>query len=245
MLLAVLLVSIAGMAQANEWFKTANEAYNDGDFEQALALYSDIENSWVESAELYYNMGNTYYKMKKYPMSILYYEKALKLDPGDEDIRANLEIANLAVVDKINELPQSFIARWWNGTKSRLSADGWAWISVSAFALLLLCLFAFLMARRTVLRKAGFFAGLVFLLCLVFSVVFAVGNYADQRRQDEAIVMTSTVNVKSSPSDASVDLFVLHEGAKVRILDSTKGWNKIRIADGSVGWLQAESMIAF
>ena len=245
MILAVLLVSVAGMAQVNEWFKEANDAYNEGDFEQALVLYGNIEDSGMESAELYYNMGNTYYKMKKYPMSILYYEKALKLDPGDEDIRTNLEIANLAVVDKINVLPQSFIARWWNGAKSKLSADGWAWVSVGAFALLLLCLFAFLMARRTGLRKVGFFAGLLMLLCLAFSVVFAIGNYTDQRSQDEAIVMTSTVNVKSSPSDISVDLFVLHEGAKVRILDSTKGWNKIRIADGSVGWLPAESMIAF
>lgn len=245
LIIIAVVVSTLGMAQSNNWFEEGNAAYNEGDYEQALALYGNIEESGLESAELYYNMGNTYYKMKKYPMSILYYEKALKLAPGDEDIRTNLEIANLAVVDKINVLPQSFFVRWWNNAKSKLSADGWAWVSVAAFALLLLCLFAFLMSRRTGLRKTGFFAGLLLLLCLAFSVVFAVENYNDQKRHDEAIIMTSTINVKSTPSDASIDLFVLHEGAKVRILDNMNGWNKIRIADGSLGWLPEDSMIAF
>ena len=178
-------------------------------------------------------------------MAILFYEKALKLNPSDEDIRTNLEIANLAVVDKINVLPQSFIARWWNTLKSSLSADGWAWASVAAFALFLLCLFAFLMSRRTGLRKAGFFMGLLVAVCLVLSVVFAVGKYQDARQQDEAIVMTPTVTVKSSPNENSVDLFVLHEGTKVRVMDTSNGWNKIKIADGSVGWLQAEAMTVF
>lgn len=245
MILAFLMVSVLGTAQSNNWFEEGNAAYNEGDYEQALALYSNVESSGLESAELYYNMGNTYYKIKEYPMSILYYEKALKLAPGDEDIRTNLEIANLAVVDKINVLPQSFIQRWWNGAKTKLSADGWAWVSVAAFALLLLCLFAFLMARQTGLRKTGFFAGLLLFLCLTFSVIFAIENYSDQKRHDEAIIMTPTVNVKSTPSDSSIDLFVLHEGAKVRILDTMKGWNKIRIADGSLGWLQEDTMIAF
>lgn len=245
MILAFLALAMTGMAQSNNWFEEGNAAYNEGNYEQALTMYGNVVDSGLESAELYYNMGNTYYKMKKYPMSILYYEKALKLAPGDEDIRTNLEIANLAVVDKINALPQSFVARWWNGAKSSLSTDGWAWVSVVVFALLLLCLFAFLMARRAGWRKTGFFAGLLLLLCLAFSVAFAVGNYNDQKRQDEAIIMTSTVNVKSTPSEAGIDLFVLHEGTKVRILDTMNGWNKIRIADGSIGWLQTESMIAF
>lgn len=233
------------MGQVNEWFDQANKAYNGGDYEQALDLYGNIVDSGMESAELYYNMGNTYYKMRQYPMSILYYEKALKLRPGDEDIRTNLEIANLAVVDKINVLPQSFIGRWWGGLKSSLSADQWAWVSVITFAMFLVCLFTFLMARRTGVRKAGFFVGLLFALCLILSVWFAVDKYHELSRQDQAIVMTPTVTVKSSPSESSVDLFVLHEGTKVQIMDNTNGWNKIKIADGSIGWLQAETMKTF
>jgi tetratricopeptide (TPR) repeat protein len=229
----------------NNWFEDGNAAYSEGNYEQALTFYTHVVEVGMESAELYYNMGNTYYKMKQYPMSILYYEKALKLDPGNEDIRTNLEIANLAVVDKINVLPQSFIKRWWNSLKTLFSPDGWAWCSVITFGLLLLCLFAFLMARRSGLRKLGFFVGLLMVACLVLSLVFSIQKYKDLKVQDEAIVMTPTVTVMSSPSENSVGLFVLHEGSKVRILDTAKDWNKIRIADGSVGWLQTEHTIAF
>ena len=245
-LILALMVSVAGMAQdADNRFKEANDAYNEGNFEQALTGYNTIEAEGLESAALYYNMGNTYYKMKDFPHAILYYEKALKLDPSDEDIRVNLEIANLAVVDKINPIPQSFLARWRNILRSSFSADGWAWLSVAFFALLLTCLFAFLMSRRMGLRKLGFFVGLVALVCLAFSVVFAFESQRALSRHDEAIVMTPTVTAKSSPSDQSVDLFVLHEGTKVRVLDSARDWNKIRIADGSVGWLPATDMTQF
>lgn len=227
------------------WLVEGNTAYDEGNYEQALTLYSQIEEAGVESAALYYNMGNTFYKMKSYPMAILYYEKALKLNPGNEDIRTNLEIANMAIVDKINVLPQSFIQRWWNGLKQSFSADGWAWVSVAMFGLFLVSLFVFLMSRRIGWRKAGFFVGIVALVCFALSLVFAIGQYRDLKYQDEAIIMTPTVTAKSSPSVNSVDLFVLHEGTKVRILDSAKDWNKIRIADGSLGWLQASDMVAF
>lgn len=229
----------------NNWFEDGNTAYDEGNYEQAMTFYNSIVEVGMESADLYYNMGNTYYKMKDYPHAILYYEKALKLNPGDEDTRVNLEIANLAVVDKINPIPQSFLKRWWNNLKSLFSADGWAWLGVGLFAVLLTCLFAFLMSRRTGLRKLGFFVGLVALLCLTLSVIFAVESQRSLSRHDEAIVMTPTVTVMSSPSDQSVGLFVLHEGAKVRVLDSARDWNKIKIADGSVGWLPASDMTEF
>ncbi len=229
----------------DNWFEDGNAAYNDGNYEQALNFYNSIVESGMESADLYYNMGNTYYKMKGYPKAILYYEKALKLDPSNEDIRTNLEIANLAIVDKINPIPESFIAKWWHGLGAMFSADGWAWFSIVSFALLLACLFLFLMSRRMGLRKTGFFVGVLTVVCLGLSLYFALTRQKDMRIQDEAIIMTPTALVKSSPSENSVDLFVLHEGSKVRVMDGANGWNKIKIADGSVGWLQAENMIAF
>lgn len=249
-ILTVMVMSMVGMAQESSqmcktWLQDANAAYNAASYEQALLIYGKIEEAGMESAALYYNIGNTYYKMKEYPKAILYYEKALKLDPADEDIRTNLEIANLAIVDKITPIPQSFIARWWNGLKSMLSADGWAWMSVVAFAMVLLCLFLFLMSRRTGWRKAGFFVGILMLLFLAVSVLFAVERQRDLKQKNEAIIMTPTVTAKSSPSMTSVDLFVLHEGTKVRILDTASDWMKIKIADGTVGWLPAEDMVAF
>ena len=253
----MMMVASTGWAQLssvsyNNWFEDGNAAYAEGNYGQALTFYNSIVDAGMESADLYYNMGNTYYKMKDYPHAILYYEKALKLNPGDEDIRVNLEIANMAVVDKINVIPQSFIVRWWNGLKTMLSADGWTWLSLAFFALLLVCLFVFLMSRQTGVRKLGFFFGLLVAVCLALSVVFAAEEQRDLNRHDQAIIMTSTVNVKSSPSVQSVDLFVLHEGAKVRVLDTYQSkldqdreWNKIKIADGSVGWLPASDMTSF
>ena len=244
-----LMLAMVGMAQQTDsfgqWFDEGNAAYNEGNYEQAMTAYQRIVDAGMESGDLYYNMGNTYYKMKDYPHAILFYEKALKLDPSDEDIRVNLEIANMAVVDKITPIPQSFLERWWNTLRSAFTADGWAWLSVAFFALLLFCLFAFLMSRRMGLRKMGFFVGVVALLCLALSVAFAIENQQAMTRQDQAIVMTPTVTAKSSPSEQSVDLFVLHEGTKVRVLDSARDWNKIRIADGSVGWLPASDMTQF
>lgn len=247
-IILALLVSATAMAQSDmptTWFEEGNAAYNEGNYDLALEKYGHIVDFGVESAPLYYNMGNVYYKLKEYPLSILYYEKALKLDPRNEDIKVNLEIANLAVADKIEKIPEPFYVRWWNSLKSLFSVDGWAWVSIVAFVLTLFCLYLFLMSRRTGVRKVGFFVGLLTLLALVLSVTFAIGKHRQLSRQDEAIVTTPTVTVKSSPSVSSVDLFVLHEGSKVQILDRSMEWNKVRIADGSEGWLQAEDMIAF
>lgn len=247
-ILMVVMVWLTGMGMAQSqkaWFEEGNAAYNEGSYEKALDKYNLIIEAGLESASLYYNMGNTYYKMKDFPHAILYYEKALKLDPGNEDIKTNLQIANLAIVDKIEPIPQSFILRWWNALKSLFAVDGWAWVSIASFAMLLCCLFLFLMARRIAWRKLGFFAGILLLLVLALSVVFSIEKSHDLNHQDEAIVMTPTVTAKSSPSVTSVDLFVLHEGTKVRILDSTEEWSKIKIADGSVGWLPVKDMTAF
>lgn len=250
--LLVLMVVLTGwcVAQSSDesyktWFNEANAAYNEGNYEEALEKYNQIVDSGMESAPLYYNMGNTYYKMRDYPHSILFFEKALKLDPANEDIRTNLEIANLAVVDKIEQLPQSFVARWWNNLKSLFSVDGWAWVSVISFGLVLLSLYLFLMSRRMGWRKTGFFAGLLFFVVFALSIVFAIDKHRDVNHADEAIVMTPTVTVKSSPSVSCVDLFVLHEGTKIKILDTAEDWNKIKIANGSVGWIQNKDVVAF
>ena len=249
--LLICLLAVVGLgrvcAQENseEWFNQANAAYNAGNYESAMTLYEQILASEVESVPLYFNMGNTYYKMREYPMAIYYYEKALKLDPSNEEVQTNLAIANQAIVDKIEPVPQSFIVRGWRNARASLSGDQWAWCSIVAFALLLFALFLFLRSRRMGLRKLGFFAGLVFLLVFGLSVVFAMQLKQASENQDQAIIMSPTVTVKSTPNEISVDLFVLHEGTKVDILETNEGWSKIRIANGSVGWLQADFMRPF
>ena len=249
LLIYILALMGLGSIQAQEnvdvWFEQANAAYNAGNYDSAMVLYEKILASDMESVPLYFNMGNTYYKMREYPMAIYCYEKALKLDPSNEDVQTNLAIANRAIVDKIEPMPQSFIERWWQNARALFSGDQWAWLSIVVFALLLVSAFMFLRSRKMGLRKLGFFVGLVFLLVFVLSVVFAMQLKQSSLTQGQAIIMTPTVNVKSSPNETSVDLFVLHEGTKVDVLETENGWNKIRIANGSVGWLSEDSMRCF
>ncbi len=246
--MALSLVSaknIFAQDDAKVWFNQANAAYNAASFDSALMLYNRIVDAGFESSSLYFNLGDTYYKMHEIPMAILCYEKSLKLDPSNEDARVNLEIANAGIVDKIEAVPQSFIARGWNNLKTCFSGDQWAVLSVVAFALLLLCLFLFLRASKMGWRKTGFFVGLLLFIVFALSVVFSAQLKHESLADDHAIIMTPTVTVKSSPNEASVDLFVLHEGTKVTLMDQTDGWNKIKIANGSIGWLPEQVMRAF
>ena len=160
-------------------------------------------------------------------------------------MRTNLAIANLAIVDKIEPVPQSFIEKGWNGLKLSLSGQQWTILSIMAFGLLLVSAFLFLRSRQMGLRKFGFFFGLIMLVVFALSVLFAAQLKRASLIEDQAIIMNPTVTVKSTPNESSVDLFVLHEGAKVQILDQADGWNKIKIANGSIGWLQAETMLPF
>lgn len=247
LLILMSLFALVGRAQqsAEVWFEQANAAYNAGNYDSARIVYERILATDMESVPLYFNLGNTYYKMREYPMAIFYYEKALKLDPSNEEVQTNLAIANQAIVDKIEPVPQSFIVKGWRNARASFSGDQWAWCSIVAFALLLFALFLFLRSRKMAVRKLGFFSGIVFLLAFGLSVIFAMQLKQASENQDQAIVMTPTVTVKSTPNEISVDLFVLHEGTKVDILETNEGWSKIRIANGSVGWLQADFIRPF
>lgn len=236
---------VAAQESYDAWFEQANAAYNEGNYQSALDLYNNIVEAERESVPLYFNLGNTYYKMGTYPMAIYYYEKALKLDPSNADVKTNLEIANLAIADKIESIPQSFIVKGWNNVKNMFSSNAWATVSVICFTILLVALFLFLRARRMGLRKVGFFVGILALLVFVFSFIFSMEKRNEAKEKNHAIIMTPAVTVKSSPNDGSVDLFVLHEGTKVTLLDETDGWNKVRIANGSEGWLPSDASLAY
>lgn len=236
---------VAAQESYDAWFEQANAAYNEGNYQSALDLYNNIIEAEQESVPLYFNLGNTYYKMGTYPMAIYYYEKALKLDPSNADVKTNLEIANLAIADKIESIPQSFIIKGWNNVKNMFSSNAWATVSVICFTILLAALFLFLRARRMGLRKVGFFVGILALLVFVFSFIFSMEKRNEAKEKNHAIIMTPAVTVKSSPNDGSVDLFVLHEGTKVTLLDETDGWNKVKIANGSEGWLPSDASLAY
>lgn len=226
-------------------FAKANLYYNESKYDTALVIYQQIIDEGFVSAPLLYNIGNTYFKLRIYPMAILNYEKALKLEPNNEEIKQNLAIANALITDKIEPMPVFFLTKWWRNTGNMLSANGWAKTSLYLFGILLLLLFLYLTSRTKGLRKATFFTGIVVILLFVSSIIFASQKHNYLNEHNEAIVMSPTITVKSSPSSSGVDLFVLHEGSKVEILDKTESWDKIKIADGNVGWLPSSATIKY
>jgi tetratricopeptide (TPR) repeat protein len=220
----------------------ANEAYNNGSFTEAISLYGSVIDSGYVSAELYYNLGNAYYKVKDIPSAILYYEKALKLDPKDEQTRFNLHIANSQITDKIEAVPAMFYVRWWKALSGMFAPDAWARVTIGLLILLIILVTIFIVTRNMAIRRMTFWAGLIFSVLLLTSFYIAYQQYNLQSSDNYAIVFTPTVTVKSSPAKNSVDLFVIHEGTKVEITDQVEGWYEIRIANGSIGWLPMDSM---
>lgn len=243
--LMLLAVGLKAQVLQNQEFTKANFYYNESKYDTALVIYEGILKDGYVSAPLLYNIGNTYFKMRNYPMAILNYEKALKLDPTDADIRQNLVIANALITDKIEPLPVFFLTKWWRNLGNMLTANGWATVTLVLLGIFLLLLFLYLTARTSGGKKAMFFLGIIMILLLICSGIIALQKYSYLNERNEAIIMKPTITVKSSPSSTGVDLFVLHEGTKVTILDKDGDWDKIKIADGSVGWLPSSSSIKY
>lgn len=241
------IASIGMMAQSiqDQKFAKANYYYNESRYDTAVIIYERIMEEGFVSAPLLYNIGNTYFKMRNYPMAILYYEKALKLDPTNKEIKQNLAIANALITDKIEPMPVFFLTKWWRNIGNQLSANGWADASLKLFGLLLILLFVYFTARTRGVRKASFFTSILVIILFVCSLIFAYQKHQYLNEQNEAIVMTPTITVKSSPSSSGVDLFVLHEGTKVEIMDKADNWDKVKIADGSVGWMPSSASIKY
>lgn len=239
----ILALSITVVKGNNdELFRQANQDYKNKAWDKAIAGYSKLLSNGQESAAVYFNMGNASFKKNDLPNAILYYEKARKLNPGDADIQYNLKIANARIVDKIDVLPELFYKRWWNDTRSFFTADGWAWSALISLCLFFTFFTFYLVLRSSSLRRTSFFTSLLVLLFFVLSMVFSSQSYNLIINQREAIVFEPAVPVKSSPDETGTDLFMLHEGTKVKILDNVGDWYRVAIASGSDGWVTSQSL---
>ena len=211
--------------------------YSNGSFDQALSAWLGIVDSGYYSPELYYNIGNAAYKTGKIPLAILYYEKALLKHPFNEDVRYNLEIARSFVVDRFNSIPELFISRWFRMVSLLFSSNNWAVISLVAFSLSLLLMLVYLFATSGLFKKVSFFVAAFTMLVSVASISFSYGNRSVTVRNRDAIIFAPVVTGKSSPDISGKDLFVIHEGTKVKIEDEVGEWYEIRLSDGNVGWI--------
>jgi len=242
MVLALLLAVQTGASAQDSYvdslWNAANAAYVDGRWADAAADYELISGMGLESASLYCNTGDAYFKDGNIPMAILYYERALKLDPSYEDARYNLELLNAMIQDRIEPVPEFVLKAWARDLCYIMDSDSWAVCFIVLLALTLALVLVFLLAPTAGGRRAGFFTGIAVLLLAVMSLSFSVWQKNDYADADKAIIMRPVTSVKSSPAaGASTDLFILHEGTKVKIIDEVGSWNNIELADGRQGWL--------
>jgi len=221
-------------------FQKANTKYSEGIYSEAIQLYSGILEQGNESDQLYYNLGNAYFKTHDYPLAILNYERALRLNPGDEDIVYNLNIANTQIIDKIEEVPVLFYKKWWKTLLNIFDTDTWAILTLVFAIAFMLFLSLFILAGRRMLKKLGFWSALVFLFFGLLITEISLEKRHQQLANDKAIIFTPTVTVKSSPNKNSKDLFVIHEGTKVLIIDEIEEWAEIKISNGSLGWISKD-----
>lgn len=243
-MLAVLLLTLPASLEAqslsypDSLFQAGVEAYTQGDFDQALKDWKDVEATGLMSKELYYNLGNAYFKSGEIAPAILWYERALRLDPSDADVRYNLDFARALTQDKIEEVPEIFFVQWRHALCYLLPSNTWAALCLVFLALAVACALLFLLGSTSGRRRLGFFVGIACLILAFLGWDFAQWQRQEALAQDRAIVMRPVSSVKSSPSDGSAkDLFILHEGTRVRILDNVGGYSQIEIADGRQGWI--------
>ena len=237
-----LFVSVASVRAAEptsqERWALGNKAYAAGDYAEAIKEYKAIVDGGEYSFELYYNLGNAYYKADSVGKAILYYNKALRVDPSQEDARHNLTLAEKRITDNVAEESEFFLAKWMRGLRNTMSCTAWSVLSLVSFASLLAFALLFLLASRISLRKTGFYCALVALLLFVATISFAISSRNDMLTHDQAIILSSSISTKSSPDRSATELFVLHEGTKVRVVSEHNGWSEVVLADGKKGWIE-------
>ena len=243
----LLLLPLGMQAQALSYpdslWNAGVEAYTNGDYASALKDWQDVQATGLMSKELYYNLGNAFFKDGQIAPAILWYERALRLDPSDDDVRYNLEYARALTQDRIEEVPEIFFEQWRHSLCYLLPSNTWAVIALVFLALTVALVLLFLLGSTSGRRKLGFFAGIVTLLIALLGWDFARWQRQEARRQDQAIVMRPVSSVKSSPSPSGAkDLFILHEGTRVKIMDNVGGYSQIEIADGRQGWIPASEL---
>jgi tetratricopeptide (TPR) repeat protein len=240
LLLCTLQPAIA--AEIDVRFESANQAYRAADYQKSARLYEEILSQGYESAALYYNLGNCYYKLNNIPAAILQYERARKLAPEDEDIDHNLVLANLRVVDRVEPIPDLFYVTWWHRWTDLAPADRWAAISIGFLWLaLLLCAALFLPIRSYLLRRICSLLALTAVVLFLLSIAAAAGRHGREHDRRYAVLFATSTSARSAPDEQGTSLFVLHEGVKVELLDHVGEWTKIRLADGKVGWIQTST----
>lgn len=236
-ILILLLFTYQALAQGvRTQFEQANKLYQEEKFEEAADSYQDLLSSGYESAGVYYNLGNCYFQLDQLGLSILNYRRAEMLDPYDDEIRHNLELAKKAAIDDFETMPLPLFRAAYLNLLLLLGADTWAKMGLGGLALLVIGSFIYLF---TGFRRGGFILGFTGIITSVVFISLAIANQAYQKKNVPAIVLAASSYAKSGPGEKAEDVFILHEGAEVKVIESFEEWRKIRLPDGKVGWIDA------
>lgn len=220
----------------------ADTEYQKGNYQQAIRDYEEILKNG-ESAEIYFNLGNAYYRTDNITKAVLNYERARLLSPGDDDINFNLQFARSKTIDKITPQSEMFFVTWYKSLVNFTSVDNWAKIGILSIVMALLLVLLYLFGPQLMLRKIGFFGGLAFFVIFLLSNLFAFQQKQALDNRTGAIIMAPSVNIKKTPAKNSADQFVLHEGTRVDIIDKgMTDWRCIRVGDGREGWIETKAI---
>ncbi len=239
LLLTLIAFRLPGQSGMAHFYEQGNQAYREGNYQSALEWYGKILSAGFESSQVYYNIGNCYYKSGSVGRAILFYEKARKLNPRDREILFNLELANLKVIDRIEAPPQFFLFDWWEAVKTYFTVSQLTRLTAILFGAAILTLIGFLFFRE---RRVILSALIVFSVLALFSAYLLVVNAREETTHIRGIVLVSSVNVLSAPNENSTDVFVLHEGVKVTLQEQRGEWALITLPDGKSGWMKRENL---
>lgn len=242
-IIAILFSSgLQAKTTADSLFSVASTFYAEGNYQSAGEHYEAILVRGFESAEVYYNLGNCYYSQENYPRAILNFERALLLNPGDDNIEYNLAKARIFTIDKIEEIPQFVIRRWINSVIILMHSNAWAIVSLVAFIVMLAMFLLYFLSTNISRKRAGFYIAIIALIISAGSYYLASKSKQLVVNSNGAIVMSATVTAKGSPRDSGTDLFIIHEGTKVAIVNSLDDWYEIKLSDGKQGWLRSNAI---
>lgn len=240
----LLTFSVSLFAQYDDLMEKGNNFYKSEQYEEAISLYKRIIENGYESGPLYYNIGNSYFRMGELGYAILYYEKALKIDPGNEDVQYNLRLVNARIIDKIKELPDVPIMAYWDIVVTYFSVDAWLTIFLIFWIMILLCVAAYYLVGRARIQRIAVMAGLFNITMILIIGIFLLARLHRESTTDYGVLLKSTVTAQSSPDANRVDAFVIHEGIKFQIEEELSDWSRIKLADGKVGWLPNDTFEA-
>ncbi len=235
-------VNVSFASTSDDLLNTANQAYQDGNYQTAIQSYETLLSEYPNSTDLHFNLGNAYFRTKQLGKSILHLERAALFSPNDKDVQHNLAVVKDQLTDQIEVLPEFFMTRWWNGLRAALRPTGWGILGLLFLWAGIGGLLLWQRGAQRKLRKQGFVIGILLLLLSILPFCLSFSGQKYLKEPGRAVIMQQEVALRSAPDKASENLFSLHEGTSITIVDKIGDWYKVRLSNGEEGWLEINTL---